>query len=123
MTQFPDNLLYSRLVTLFPTAQVGVGPLVYHAEGDPIPPYVTYTRTSSTWERDLAGNPMVELVEYDVAISSMFFNQVQVDMTAFDNFLATDGNGKQWYFNIDNQTITDDQFSITFSFTACAAIG
>ena len=117
-TTIPDNLVYSKLTTLFDSSVVGVGPMVYHSPGgDPTPPYVVYRRTGSETERDLAGNAALERVEYEVEISSMFYNQVAFDFSALDNW--TSGS---WYFNLTGQVIDTEEFSITYTMEAVAAI-
>ena len=125
-TVHPDDLLYTQLQMLFPTAQIGVGGVVYHAAPgqDPIAPYVTYQRVSSEWDRDLAGNPMRQVVNYNVQVASKFFNQIEIDFSTLDNWSATDADSRLWYFDLTDQVISDDppdQQTITFSFVAAAS--
>ena len=118
MNLTPDDLLYSKLATLFDPSVIGPGPVVYHgaAGTDPTAPYVTYRRTNTEDQRDIQGNLALQRVEYDVEISSQFFNQLDNELSALDNWTAGG-----WFFNLTNQTVSEDQFSITYSLEACKA--
>lgn len=117
MNLTPDDIVYAKLATLFDSSVIGPGPLVYHSPGgDPVAPYVTYRRTNTEDERDLAGNLAMQTIEYDVEISSQFFSQLDVDLSSLDNWTSSG-----WYFNLTNQSVSEDQFSLTVSLSACKA--
>lgn len=108
----PEIVLVAMLLELFEIEDIGpAGTVTYHDVGDPIAPRVLYRRTSTSYERDLQGNAMVQCVSFDVSVESKFFSDT-VDTEMPDNGFDDSG----WCFELTNVEYDQVDYRVIFSY-------
>jgi hypothetical protein len=119
----PEPLLVNQLLTIFPREQIApAGLTVYHSPvgEDPIVPYCLYRRTSSHFERDLDGVAHGIVVDFDVSVDSMFFDNV-ANSGMPDNWIDS-STGSNWFFTLEGVEADQIDFRVIYSYSASTAM-
>jgi hypothetical protein len=115
-----EGLLCSKLLTIFPSAQLAPnGTFVNSASGDPVEPFALYRRVSTTNMRSTDDTLYHQVIDFEVAVSSLFWSELVIAMPDYWTAQASDGG--TWYFTLDGQQTDEQNFQIVFTFVACRA--